>query len=139
MAKGSAGASGRSQGAGGRSGRSAPQTDLPSLRSSLLTRFPGLDLIVNQDRSGTIDLSKIVVPRSSRESGVGTQVMRELTRFADRNGVRIKLSPSSDFGGSKSRLVSFYKRFGFVENKGRNKDFTVRDSMYRDPESPGGD
>ena len=32
------------------------------------------------------------------------------------------------------RLKTFYKRFGFVENKGRNKDFSYRDSMYRLPQ-----
>jgi hypothetical protein len=30
-------------------------------------------------------------------------------------------------------LKDFYKRFGFVENKGRNKDFSTRNTMYRDP------
>lgn len=45
------------------------------------------------------------------------------------------LTPSKDFGGtSVKRLTDFYKRFGFVENKGKNKDFTIRDTMYRVPE-----
>ena len=35
-----------------------------------------------------------------------------------------------------SRLKDFYKQFGFVENKGRNKDFTISDSMYRLPQTP---
>jgi hypothetical protein len=63
--------------------------------------------------------------------------MRELADLADDLGKRVTLSPAvrDDHMGttSRSRLVDFYKRFGFVENKGRKKDFAVSDSMYRDP------
>ena len=59
--------------------------------------------------------------------------MKHLTDWADANGKTVTLSPSSDFGGNKARLVEFYKRFGFVENKGRNKDFSISDTMFRKP------
>ena len=32
-----------------------------------------------------------------------------------------------------SRLINFYKIFGLVENKGRNKDFETSKTMYREP------
>jgi len=49
-------------------------------------------------------------------------------------GMLLTLSPSTDFGASsKERLKRFYRRFGFVSNKGRQKDFTLFDSMYRLP------
>ena len=32
--------------------------------------------------------------------------------------------------------MKFYKRFGFVENKGRKKDFTISEGMYREPQQP---
>lgn len=47
----------------------------------------------------------------------------------------IILSPSDEFGGNKKRLIDFYKRFGFVENKGKNKEFLIFESMYRLPRS----
>lgn len=90
----------------------------------------GIDSFVNE-RDGTITLSKIVVPDSERESGKGTAAMQSLIDYADRTGQRVVLTPSPDFGGAKNRLVAFYKRFGFVENKGRNKDFTTMEGMYR--------
>ena len=34
---------------------------------------------------------------------------------------------------SQARLKKFYKKFGFVENKGRNKDFEISELMYREP------
>lgn len=81
--------------------------------------------------NGKINLSRIVVPERSK--GVGSAVMRRITEIADRNGDTVTLTPSADFGGNKARLVKFYKRFGFIENKGRNKDYEISDTMYRPP------
>ena len=76
-----------------------------------------------------ITLSKIVAPE--RGQGLGTEFMNELLEYADRGDKTIALTPSADFGGSKARLIEFYKRFGFVENKGRNRDLEISESMYR--------
>lgn len=80
-----------------------------------------------------VTLHKIIVPPEKRGSGVGSAVMDTLHRYADTHGKTVALSPSSDFGGNKKRLQGFYKRFGYVENKGRNKDFAISESMYREP------
>lgn len=82
---------------------------------------------------GRISLSQIVVPKQQRGQGIGTRAMNTLVEYADYAGLRIDLSPSSDFGGSKARLEKFYSSFGFVKNKGRNKDFSISESMYRLP------
>lgn len=93
----------------------------------------GVSTAIGEGRSG-INISKIVVDKDSRGEGIGTQAMRLITDYADQTGQRITLSPSTDFGGtSVGRLTAFYKRAGFVENKGRNKDFTTSEAMYRDP------
>jgi hypothetical protein len=79
-------------------------------------------------------LSRIEVPKSQRNSGVGSSVMNDLINYADKSNQRITLSPSTDFGAtSVNRLKDFYKKFNFVENKGKNKDFTTRELMYRLP------
>lgn len=78
-----------------------------------------------------ITLSQIVVPEAERGKGAGTAAMQQLVQYADAVGKHIVLSPSSDFGGNKKRLTAFYKRFGFVENKGRNRAFSTMESMYR--------
>lgn len=89
-----------------------------------------------EDKNGDILLNAIEIKAGNRSNGVGTKVMNEITNYADRKGVRILLSPSTDFGAtSVSRLKSFYKRFGFFENKGKNKDFTTRETMIRDPKN----
>ena len=93
----------------------------------------GVKLDIFESKKG-LELSKIVVPEKSK--GVGTSIMNDLADYADQTGQTVSLSPSTDFGGtSKKRLSEFYKRFGFVQNKGKNKDFTISNSMYRSPSS----
>jgi hypothetical protein len=90
-----------------------------------------LDVFENK-KKGSLELSRIVVPEKSK--GVGTSIMNDLAEYADKTGQTVSLSPSTDFGGtSKRRLTEFYKRFGFVQNKGKNKDYTISNSMYRSP------
>jgi GNAT superfamily N-acetyltransferase len=81
-----------------------------------------------------LHLSRIEVEKGRRLQGLGTKAMEDLTEYADRYSLLMTLSPATDFGGtSVERLKRFYRRFGFVSNKGRHKDFTLRDSMYRRP------
>jgi GNAT superfamily N-acetyltransferase len=80
-----------------------------------------------------INLSKIVVPKESRNKGIGSEAMRIITDYADSSGKRIDLTPSEDFGGSKKRLEGFYKNLGFESNSGKNKDYSISESMYRSP------
>lgn len=91
-------------------------------------------------REGDLSLNLIVVSRGAQRAGLGSKVIRQLTRFADANGLRLTLTPATPRDGigttGKSRLVEFYKRFGFVENKGRNADLSLSAGMYREPTMP---
>ena len=77
--------------------------------------------------------SEIEVDKASRNKGLGTAFMQDLTEFADSQGMQIRLNPSDELGAtSKGRLEKFYKRFGFVENKpGKNKDYAISERFYR--------
>lgn len=83
--------------------------------------------------SNVLSLHKIVVPEAMRNQGTGTKAMQDIINYADSQNKTIALTPSSDFGGNKNRLTGFYKKLGFVENKGRNKDYEISESMYRSP------
>lgn len=84
-------------------------------------------------KNGKIELSKLVVPHAARNSGVGSMYMKQLTDIADATHHMILVTPSSDFGGSKHRLVDFYSKHGFVQNSGKHKDFSFMHTMYRPP------
>lgn len=94
----------------------------------------GIDLgLKGNPKSNFISLHKIIVPETTRSKGVGSKAMEEIIDYADAANKTLILTPSSDFGGNKARLVDFYKRHGFVENKGRNKDYEISETMYRSP------
>lgn len=113
----------------------SPAPEPPSGVKGIMQKYEahGVDSWVS-DNGKDITINKVVVPKDQRGQGIGTAFMNDLTQYADATGKRLTLTPSADFGGSAGRLREFYKRFGFVENKGRNKDFTTRETMYRDPQ-----
>lgn len=87
------------------------------------------------ENDNKIEVSKLVVHKDFRNRRIGTEFMKHLTDYADATGKKIVLSPSTDFGAtSTGRLVKFYKKHGFVENKGRKKDFSISHTMYREPD-----
>ena len=111
--------------------KGAKTDGLDFLKISAQNKNIDLD-IFDDPKKNTLSLSKIVVPE--KNIGEGTKMMQEIIDYADSTNKKIVLTPSTDFGGSSvGRLKDFYKRFGFVENKGRNKDFEIRDTMYRVP------
>lgn len=84
--------------------------------------------------TGVIKLDSIIVPKDGRGQGVGSRFMQAFVEWADRNGETIVLQASKGIGATSiTRLKDFYKQFGFVENKGRHKDFRFWDNMYRKP------
>ena len=94
----------------------------------------GIEIRVYEYPEGILTLSKIVVPEELRDQGIGSKAMERIIKYADDNGKIIALTPDDAFGGSKTRLIKFYKRFGFVMNKGRNKNYSTRELMIRKPQ-----
>jgi GNAT superfamily N-acetyltransferase len=82
-----------------------------------------------------VELTRIIV--QDRKKGVGTAIMRELCEFADRHSAEISLKTASkgDYAAttSRARLIRFYKRFGFVEDKANHIEFTALRGMSRKP------
>ena len=98
-------------------------------------RRKGITLFLFEDEN-TIVVDSLIVPKEMRKQGIGTEIMQEITNYADKHKKRIELSPGQkdDRHGttSRKRLIDFYKRLGLVENKGRYKDYTTNKTMYRD-------
>jgi len=90
------------------------------------------NFIADRPSRNQYQLSDLVVPEDKRGTGLGSAFMKELTDIADSEGRVLTLTAAKDYGTtSLERLKDFYKGFGFIENRGRNKDFTISDSMYR--------
>ena len=103
-----------------------------------MQNIPGMKTVsVYARKNGDIKLQMIAVDKDKQKAGIGTKALEMLTNFADTEGRRVVLTTGvkdPNFGTtSMSRLKNFYKRFGFVENKGRNKDFSISENMLREP------
>jgi len=92
-----------------------------------------LDRIFIFNHDGWIELSIIRINPTFKNKGYGTRIMQDIIEYADDNNIIITLTPSTDFGSNENRLTQFYKRFGFVMNRGNNKFSRSRDALIRYP------
>ena len=117
-------------------GKEATAADVSEFQDGLIEKLGLRDLSLYLSGESDLKISMIAVAKDGQSGGIGTSAMKEIVDFADANGLRVILTPGQRDDGfgttSRSRLVKFYKRFGFVENKGRNKDFSISESMYRE-------
>ena len=103
------------------------------LQDALSNKY-GVDISLMSGHDNRIELSKIIIPKENRGEGIGDKVMRDLISYADTNNRVITLTPTKEFGASSiNRLTNFYKKYGFVKNSGKHKDYEISDSMYRNP------
>ena len=104
-----------------------------TLARSLSSKYDGLELYLSDIDEDLIVLEKIEIHEDQRGTGVASEVMEKLINWADQTNTKIALTPSSDFGANKQRLISFYRRFGFQPNKNEAKDFRVSETMIYIP------
>lgn len=113
------------------------QKETENFRLELIKKYPQLDdlyFYVSSDNS--LYLNSIRVKLEDRHMGIGERVIREIKKFADEHDLIITLSPEPQ-RGYKKKLDRFYKNLGFVDNKGRKKDYRLGGCfgriMYRRP------
>jgi len=109
-----------------------------SIDEIMSAKYPQVNAFVSESRiSDSIKLHTIEVPKGQRRKGIGTAYMEDLIAYADEAGKTITLSTGGRTGDiAKTKLIAFYKNLGFVENKGRKKDYRISDTMYRRPTQP---
>jgi len=114
--------------------------NVSALASELEAKYNLKSLFLGDMASrNAIELHSIIVNREDQGKGTGSKVMQELIKYADVNGKIMVLDPGlldKQHGTtSQSRLRKFYKQFGFIDNKGRNKNYEFRNLMIRYPQS----
>tara|TARA_R110000868_G_scaffold4750_3_gene29381 strand:+ start:661 stop:1704 length:1044 start_codon:yes stop_codon:yes gene_type:complete len=96
-------------------------------------KHPGTNVDVSHDdESGDLRVNQLFVPPNQQGKGIGTRVMKGLTKYADKQKKRMTLTQDPD-KGKKGKLAKFYKSHGFEKNRGRSRDFTTRDTDIRNP------
>lgn len=96
-------------------------------------KYRGVNVDVSHDpKTDSIRVNQLFVPPELRGQGIGTRVMKGLGKYADKINNRITLTQDPD-KGKKAKLAKFYKSHGFESNRGRNRDFTTKDTHIRQP------
>jgi len=80
------------------------------------------DLDIYLSSNGSLYISSIRIKKEERGKGVGKQVIEKIKKFANDHNLVITLSPEPE-PRYKEKLHRFYKDLGFVDNKGRKKDY----------------
>jgi GNAT superfamily N-acetyltransferase len=111
-----------------------PEEVLNKISRAYGKKHRGVNLDTSHSSSGDIRLNNIWLPPEKRNQGIGSRIMKGLSSYADRQGKRITLNQAPE-KGKKQKLANFYRSHGFVPNKGRNKDFTTRDTHIRNPKT----
>lgn len=107
--------------------------ELDNLIKAIENKYP-IKLDIYQGKGG-LTLSRIEVDKGHQGEGIGTNVMNLIISFADNNGLPIALTPEKISNTSKANLIDFYKKFGFVLNRGKNKDWNFKELMIRYPKN----
>lgn len=105
------------------------------LRKHFTTKHPGTSVDFHDSANHNhSSLGMIKVPKEHQKKGIGSNIMKAISKYADHHQRTVSLSPEKRPGGpSKSKLEDWYKTHGYVHNKGRNKDFRFSDTMIRTP------
>jgi hypothetical protein len=85
---------------------------------------------IENDKLVTIEI--IGVPKKLHGQGYGTKIMNHLCSLADSHGVTLQLRPSASSTHSRTKLINFYSKFGFVVNKDLSNGYQY---MYREPKT----
>lgn len=110
---------------------------IESLEKQLKNEYPQLeDLHIYLQSNRSLFINSIKVKLEFRKQGIGKSVIRKIIDFAKKENIIIVLSPFAE-PRYKARLDKFYKDLGFINNKGRNKDYRLASifgrTMYRKP------
>lgn len=91
----------------------------------------------NHRQGKYLTLSKIEVYPEYRNMGYAAQTMDQIIQYANVKNLIIVLTPEAYISGGMStvKLTDWYKSFGFIMNKGKNKDFETMQLMYKLPSS----
>jgi GNAT superfamily N-acetyltransferase len=118
------------------------ENKISTFERTLQSLYPEIDRvgIYFDANNQSIFISDFYIKPENRRQGIGTKIMNSITKFADEVKLPIVLIPEpEDDVMTVSELISFYKKFGFVLNKGKQKDYSFSDpfatTMYRLPKS----
>lgn len=102
---------------------------LNKISSAYERKHPGMKLsLQHNDRTNTIRVNKIEVPKEKQGKGIGSRAMRGIASYAQKQNLPVTLTPEPE-KGKKAALNRFYNRHGFK----KNKDLAISDTLIKNP------
>ena len=105
-----------------------PQEVLSKISKAYGKKYKGVNVDAKANKKN-IHLGDIFVPSDQRNKGIGSRVMKGLTKYADNQKMRMSLKQSPEPGKEKA-LDRFYKKSGFKKSRSKSKDVTHTRSPY---------
>jgi len=94
----------------------------------------GFEAEFNIAGDNLITIEIIGVPKEMHGKGYGSIIMNNLINYADKNNIVLQLRPAASSTHSRAKLIHFYSKFGFIENKGKASNDNYQ-YMYRLPKN----
>lgn len=113
--------------------RLLPDSPIKRIQYRAQAMFPQVELWLSKELEG-FAIDRLIVPGRERRQGIGSRVLTFLLAEADKHGMPVFLTAQGnpEWGTtSNRRLAHFYRRFGFVPNKGPNKEWRTNYTMVR--------
>jgi len=87
------------------------------------------------DSGPGIEINLIRINNSFQGKGVASEIIQRILDYSDDFNKILHLTPTDEYGSDVKRLTAFYKGFGFVMNRGKNRDKRFKDTMIRYPDT----
>jgi hypothetical protein len=94
-----------------------------SINDKIQELYPDVKVYVSESPH-QIYVHNLEVPKELRGQGIGSNIIKLIQKFAKEVNKPVVLEPDHP-RGVKSKLQKFYKNLGFINNRGRNIDYTL--------------
>jgi GNAT superfamily N-acetyltransferase len=104
------------------------KTRIQEFEESLPPKYPEIDRVelYFDDTNNSIFLSDMYIRAEYRGKGVGTKIMNDIINLSDEMNLPVVLIPEPEENSmTQKQLINFYKKFGFVINRGKMIDYSL--------------
>jgi GNAT superfamily N-acetyltransferase len=97
-------------------------------------KHTSIDYSVHPQRPKDAEIHMVLTHKDHSGKGSAREAMHHFLAHTDKHGMRTHLTPEPlNTETKKTKLVKFYKSLGYVPNKGKDKDYSIRSTMVRNP------
>jgi GNAT superfamily N-acetyltransferase len=104
------------------------KTRIHEFEQALIPKYPEIKRVelYFDDTNNSIFLSDMYIQPEYRGKGIGTKIMNDIINISDEMNLPVVLIPEPEENSmSQRQLINFYKKFGFIINRGDKMDYSL--------------